>query len=131
MHRLIFRSVLGAMFIPIVVYASRGPIGAAIPPDDQPSKTDVRKEEARISLLPLSFEQLQKKVLTNPKAKLILVDAWATWCATCKENFPHLIEMHQKYADKGLSVVSLSMDDPTDKKAVADALLFLKEKNAT
>lgn len=84
-----------------------------------------------VSLRSLTYKELETTVLTNPKAKLILMDAWATWCATCKENFPHLVEMHKKYADRGLSVVSLSVDDPTDKKAAADALAFLKEKNAT
>ncbi len=86
---------------------------------------------SEIKLVPMNFERLGKTVLTNPRAKYVLVDAWATWCATCKENFPHLVEMHKKYGDKGLSVVSLSMDDPTDQKAVADALVFLKESKAT
>lgn len=86
---------------------------------------------AEIKLVPMTFDDLSKKVLVNPTAKFTLVDAWATWCASCKENFPHLVDMHKTYAEHGLSVVSLSMDDPTDKKAVADALAFLKEKNAT
>jgi hypothetical protein len=38
--------------------------------------------------------------------------------------------MHRKYAPKGLAVVSLSLDDPADKAAVAEAEKFLKEKKA-
>ena len=41
-----------------------------------------------------------------------------------------MIEMHRKYAGKGLAVISLSLDDPTDKAAVAEAEKFLKEKKA-
>ncbi len=63
--------------------------------------------------------------------KYTLVDAWATNCGPCKENFPHLVEMNRKYAGKGLQVVSLSLDDTTDTKAVDDARKFLKESKAT
>jgi hypothetical protein len=38
--------------------------------------------------------------------------------------------MYQKYASKGLDVISLSLDDPTDKAAVTEAERFLKEKKA-
>ena len=69
---------------------------------------------------------------TPSKPKYTIVDAWATWCGPCKENFPHVVEMHQKYADKGLAVVSLSFDDPDeDQAAVDDAKAFLREKKAT
>jgi thiol-disulfide isomerase/thioredoxin len=114
---LLFAAV-GSISIGLTVSRSQG---------DEPTPT----AKAKVELQSLNWSQLQAKVLTNPKAKYVLVDAWATWCGTCKENFPHLVEMHKKYAEHGLSVVSLSMDDPTDKKAVAAALEFLKEKDAT
>ena len=38
--------------------------------------------------------------------------------------------MHHKFVDKGLKVISLTLDDPTDKKAVAAAEKFLEEKKA-
>jgi thiol-disulfide isomerase/thioredoxin len=97
---------------------------------DDPAGNKAKPAAAKVELRSLSWNELEKKVLTNPKAKLIVMDVWATWCGTCKENFPHLVELHKKYADKGLSCVSLSVDDPTDKRAVADAVAFLKEKNA-
>ena len=50
-----------------------------------------------------------------------MVDAWATWCGPCKENFPHVVEMHQKYAGKGLAVVSLSLDDRDKPEKVDEA----------
>ncbi len=62
--------------------------------------------------------------------KYTIVDAWSTTCGPCKENFPHVVEMHRKYAKQGLAVISLSLDDPSDKAAVAEAEKFLKEKKA-
>ena len=79
----------------------------------------------------MSFDEYLSKAVTKPEAKLTIVDAWATWCGPCKENFPHLVEMHKKYASKGLNVVSLSMDDPTDAAAVKEAKAFLEKMDAT
>jgi thiol-disulfide isomerase/thioredoxin len=63
--------------------------------------------------------------------KYTLVDAWATNCAPCKENFPHLIDLHKRFGGKGLQVVSLSLDDTSDAKAVEAAKEFLRSKKAT
>jgi thiol-disulfide isomerase/thioredoxin len=88
-------------------------------------------QEARngVKLERLTWSQLQQR-LANPQVKYTIVDAWSTTCGPCKENFPHLVEMHRKYARKGLAVISLSLDDPSDKVAVAEAEKFLKENKA-
>jgi thiol-disulfide isomerase/thioredoxin len=83
-----------------------------------------------VTLEKLTFDELRSKVLVNKKARYTIVDAWATWCGPCKKNFPHVVEMHQKYGGKGLAVVSLSFDDPTNSKQVSEAEQFLKEKKA-
>ena len=86
------------------------------------------KHEVKLELL--KWSEFQQRLASPKPAKYTLVDAWATTCAPCKENFPHLVEMHRKYGPKGLAVISLSMDDPTDTKAVAAAKAFLEEKKA-
>lgn len=62
------------------------------------------------------------------KGKVVLIDCWATWCGPCVSSFPKLVEKHQKYADKGLAVISLSNDDPDNAK---DVLEFLQRQKAT
>ena len=74
-----------------------------------------------VTLVPVKYDDFLARIAANKKAKFTIVDAWATWCGPCKENFPHLVEMHKKYADKGLAVVSLSLDDPDQPKKVAEA----------
>jgi thiol-disulfide isomerase/thioredoxin len=100
-----------------------------------PAKTDASatKEDAaddRIKLEPVKFDEFQARVAANKTAKFTLVDAWATWCVPCRENFPHLVEMNTKYADKGLAVISLSFDDLSNAKVVGEAKDFLREKKA-
>ena len=46
--------------------------------------------------------------LSALKGKVVLVDFWATWCGPCRMTIPGLIEMHQKYGDKGLVVLGLT-----------------------
>ena len=86
---------------------------------------------APVKLEPIKYDAFLAKIAANKKAKLTIVDAWATWCGPCKENFPHLVEMHKKYADKGLAAISLSLDETDKPKKVAEATAFLVEKKAT
>jgi thiol-disulfide isomerase/thioredoxin len=97
--------------------------GKAVLADDQSAPRAVKLER-------LTWKQLQGRLTANKEIKFTLVDAWSTTCGPCKENFPHLVEMHRKFAGKGLAVISLSLDDPSDKNAVAEAEKFLKDKNA-
>lgn len=52
------------------------------------------------------------KKLYDTKAKLILLDFWASWCSPCrKENREVVVPLHKKYAEKGFEVVGVSLDD--------------------
>jgi thiol-disulfide isomerase/thioredoxin len=94
------------------------------------SSADDKGAGGEVKLERLTWSQLQKR-LANPHAKYTMVDAWSTTCGPCKENFPHVVAMDKKFGPKGLAVISLSLDDPSDKAAVAEAERFLKEKKAT
>lgn len=89
---------------------------------------DSAKDKNKVEITKIAPDEMVKNIADHGKAKYTLVDAWATWCTPCMENFPHVVEMHKKYADKGLRVCSLSMDDTKDQPKV---LKFLKEKKAT
>ncbi|MCH9652358.1 MAG: redoxin family protein [Planctomycetes bacterium] len=69
------------------------------------------------------------ELLEKQKGKVILVDFWATWCIPCVKNFHHTVEWNKKFADQGLTVISVSMDesDPETQKSV---LQFLESKDA-
>lgn len=72
------------------------------------------------------------KAIKGHKDKVVVVDCWATWCVPCVKKFPHLVEMHKKYADKGLVCVSVSMDllGAKDEYKKDKVHAFLKEKGA-
>lgn len=62
------------------------------------------------------------QVIRQYRGKVVLVDYWATWCPSCLELFPHTVELSKRLADRGLVVISLSMDDPDDQPSVLDKL---------
>ena len=99
-------------------------LAAAAPSAGAPAEVD------GVKLVPAKWNEYVEFVKPKDGKKFTLVDAWATWCAPCKENFPHVVEMHEKYGPKGLQVISLSMDDMSDAKAVKEATEFLVSKKA-
>ena len=48
--------------------------------------------------------------LSDFKGKVILLDFWATWCGPCLQTIPELVRLNEKYGDKGLVVLGISMD---------------------
>ncbi len=46
--------------------------------------------------------------------KYTLLDFWASWCPPCRQEMPVINEIYKKYRNKGLAVVSLSLDSNND-----------------
>ncbi len=49
--------------------------------------------------------------LSNFKGKVVLLDFWATWCGGCKVEIPWYMEFQDKYKDRGLATIGVSMDE--------------------
>lgn len=68
--------------------------------------------------------ELRKNVGTD---KLLLLNFWATWCGPCVVEFPKLEQMVRMYANRQLEIVTVSINNPDEKKFV---LNFLQEQHA-
>jgi peroxiredoxin len=49
---------------------------------------------------------------------VILINFWATWCAPCAGELPHLERIYEAYRARGFVVLSVAMDGPESVAAV-------------
>ncbi|WP_431134779.1 redoxin domain-containing protein [Psychroserpens mesophilus] len=54
--------------------------------------------------------------LNDVKGKLTLIDFWASWCKPCRMENPNVVKVYQKYHDKGLEIISVSLDGSRTQK---------------
>ena len=44
-----------------------------------------------------------------------IIDFWASWCKPCRMENPNVVRVYKKYHDKGLNIISVSLDRPGQK----------------
>ncbi|MCF6154487.1 MAG: redoxin domain-containing protein [Candidatus Brocadia sp.] len=67
-----------------------------------------------------------KEIIRAKKDKVVAVTFWATWCEACKEHLPELSTLYEKYKEKGVEIIGVSLDDKV--KEVKD---FVEKKGIT
>jgi len=55
---------------------------------------------------------VKTRTLADYRGEVLLLNVWATWCVPCVQEMPTFQKLHEAYADSGLAVVAISIDDP-------------------
>jgi len=48
--------------------------------------------------------------LSSLKGRYVLVDFWASWCRPCRVENPHLVDVYEKYHNRGFEIFQVSLD---------------------
>ena len=68
----------------------------------QPAKSDVK--------LDLKTVDEVKALIASKKGKVVVMDAWSTYCDPCMKEFPGLVALHKKYGPEKLACISLCVN---------------------
>lgn len=60
-------------------------------------------------------------MLSDLRGQVVYLDFWASWCAPCRQSFPFMNELHERYKDRGLRILAVNVDESRD-----DAERFLE-----
>jgi len=61
--------------------------------------------------------------LKEQRGRVVMVNFWATWCAPCRQEMPHLNRLYEKYRGAGFVLLGVNVDDDTSKAAEVAAKL--------
>jgi thiol-disulfide isomerase/thioredoxin len=62
---------------------------------------------------PLNFQRNDGTAgsLADYRGRYTVVHFWASWCGVCKQQFPALRQLQERYASRGLATLGLTLDD--------------------
>jgi thiol-disulfide isomerase/thioredoxin len=111
---------LGLLTLPLLKGSGREPLrpsaaqskGASVPEEGQTCDTD-HPSPAKLDFV-LKDHNDAPVQMARYKGKVVILNFWATWCGPCKEEIPAFVELYDRYKDKGLVIVGVSIDDTVD-----------------
>jgi thiol-disulfide isomerase/thioredoxin len=66
--------------------------------------------------------------LSDYLGKVVVLDFWATFCAPCLEEAPHLDALQRRFGAQGLQVIGLNVGGPDDHPRISEFVERLKIK---
>ncbi|PWI29041.1 redoxin family protein [Flavobacteriaceae bacterium LYZ1037] len=67
--------------------------------------------------------------LEDIKGKVTIIDFWAAWCGPCRKENPNVVKVYEKYHDKGLEIIGVSLDGTPSQKDAKAAWVEAIEKD--
>lgn len=93
----------------------------------RPAATSTVAPRPNVTRLTVVDRAAHDGLLAAHHGQVVFVDFWATWCLPCVEQFGHTVALAREHGDQGLAVMSVSMNDPTERDAI---VAFLERQTA-
>ncbi len=87
----------------------------------RPAPSAATRAAASESLVPVGDGGVARLVAAH-KGNVVLVNVWATWCAPCLEELPHLLKLETELSKQGFRLITISADEPEEEKRAIQIL---------
>jgi thiol-disulfide isomerase/thioredoxin len=112
---------------PVEVSRSETPKGRTVPRTSLPMPpTNASNGQPGAQIFTLLNNQQAK--LSDYMGKVVVLDFWATYCAPCLEEAPHLDALQRRFGAQGLQVIGLNVGGPDDRPKIPEFAERLKIK---
>jgi len=85
----------------------------------------IHKEKKKINKVQFFNSESKKVSLNEFSSNLIIINFWATWCAPCKEEMPHLNSLKLKDEFKDIEIIPINIAD----EKLAKSIKFFEDLN--
>lgn len=92
----------------------------------EPASKTFLSKPTEISVEVIDVKKM-KEIINDRKGKPLLINVWATWCVPCREEFPELVKITNKFNGK-VEMIGVSVDFPEEKDS--KVIPFLQGMNA-
>lgn len=108
---------LPALLIAVMIAA--GALGFGVyqwlnPGEEQPPGEERPADNGLAATLPefsMPDADGNERAVSEWAGDILVINFWGTWCAPCREEVPLLIEIQEDYADQGLTVLGIALDE--------------------
>ena len=92
--------------------------------DEPPRQQAETGESSAHSVISFTLPDLEgeQQSLEQWQGQVVMVNFWAPWCPPCREEVPAFIELQEKYADKGFTIVGITVDTHENAQTFADTM---------
>ena len=116
--RTILTGAVGIAALAGIAYVATLPAAPPISPASEPvdiASLEVAPTQGSLapdfSLLTVDGEQI---TLSELRGHPVMINLWATWCAPCRIEMPHIQDRFERYAEDGFIVLAVDFDEPAE-----------------
>jgi len=92
-------ALLGAVAVVGLAWMSRGKVNPVMAGEEAPGFSALDRQGGSFSS-------------DAHRGKVLLVNIWATWCTTCKEEMPSMERLYEQLGGEGFEILAVSIDAP-------------------
>lgn len=130
-HRAFINAGLLSFIFVLAVIAATPKTGASDVPELPKGNGMGDVPDMLVDLVPLNLGAVAKKQdylkLSSLRGRVVLIDIFWSRCPHCEEHAPHIVDLYNKYRQRGFTVLGLATDRKDDREDLASLKQFMQK----